>query len=500
MIANSPMADPNEKINVKPAGQAFESVGWPGLAITPAVSEPRVGLGGRLSRLVRTLAGVNEEVLAWVPGDRARYTALGGVVLGTATIAAFSMLIVLTEILDGFHVALLLPVLIWGAFVLNLDRWLVTSSAGTRWHRSIAVLAPRFVLAFFFGVIIAEPLVLRIFESEIEQHILDERQVELQSLTSSLSRCNPDPTADDAAQQEALQAACAGLRLNLEATYAAISQELSSKQREAAVLRDGITADDAEQRRRDTLASNECAGTPGPGTTGKLGRGKECQEREREAEEFRRSHPIAERADKLADLNRQIETLLASLADAQRSYQGMRDRRIQEEVAKRASHHGAIGLLERLKTLHVLTSYNTALTVSTWMIRIFFILVDCLPVMVKFLGGKTRYDLLMDFRAESMRRTYEQGVKTNELDALATFKARQSEVENESRKRRAVSDLDWRWHEATLDAELSQRVDQLTDRLRGKRHQSDETVTANSGNGMTNAQGFGGTLVNAPPE
>jgi len=46
--------------------------------------------------------------------------------------------------------------------------------------------------------------------------------------------------------------------------------------------------------------------------------------------------------------------------------------------------------------------------------------------------------------------------------------------------------LDLRWHEATLDAELSQRVDQLTDRLRGKRHQPGEPATANAngGNGL----------------
>src|SRR5262249_46062511 len=153
------------------------------------------------------------------------------------------------------------------------------------------------VLAFFFGVVIAEPLVLRIFEPAIERHILDERQAELQSLTSSLSRCNPDPTADAAARQEALRAGCTDLRLGIEATYAAISQELNSKQGEAAVMRESIAADDAEQSRRDTLASNECAGTPGPGTTGRLGHGRECAERLREAEEFRRSHPIAERRD-----------------------------------------------------------------------------------------------------------------------------------------------------------------------------------------------------------
>ena len=459
----------------------------PGLDVTPAFAVAPEGLWARAGRRLRVLAGVDEQILAWVPSDRARYTALGGVVLGTATIAAFSMLVGLTEILDGFSAWLIVPMLVWGAFVLNLDRWLVSSSTGTRWHRSLSILVPRVVLACCFGVIIAEPLVLRIFEPAIERHILDQRQVQLQTLTSSLLRCNPDPTADEATSLQAQAPDCADLRLNLAAEYAAAAQELAGKQREAAVLRETIAADDAEQSRRDTLASNECSGTPGPGTTGIPGRGRECQQRELEAEEFRRTHPVGDRAARLAVLNGQIEELLADVAELQQSYQLRRDEQIREEVDKLESQHGAIGLLERLKALHELTADNAALAMSTWFVRFFFILVDCLPVLVKFFGGKTRYEALVDIRAEGMRKVFEQGVRTHELDVINDFKARQLTVEADARKFQAAADVDLRWHDASLDVELGHQIDLLVKRMRSGSPGSDDHTTS----GATSPVGSG---------
>jgi|GEM_PF-1855426 len=469
--AASPAGAAESRATASVASDPGNRYGFSGLAVTPSATAPPEHFGSRAGRRMRVLAGVDEDLLAWVPSERARYTALGGVVLGTATIAAFSILVALTEILDGFTLLLLVPMLIWGAFVLNLDRWLVASSTGTRWHRSIAIFAPRLVLACCFGVIIAEPLVLRIFEPAIERHILDQRQVQLQTLTGDLVRCNPDPTAGAEVQQRALEPDCADLRLNLAAGFAAAAQELAGKQSEAAALRDRIAADDAEQSRRDTLASNECAGTPAPGTTGRAGRGPECRQREREAQEYREAHPIADRARRLAALNGQIETLLATVAKQQGSYQEVRDQRIQQEVAELASHHGAIGLLERMKALHELTSNNAALAIAAWFIRLFFILVDCLPVIVKFLGGKTRYEALIDFRVASTRKVFEQGIRTNEVEVVAALKAKQASVDAESRKRRTVAEFDLRWHDANLDAELGSRIDELAERMR-REHRS----------------------------
>lgn len=436
-----------------------------GLSVVPAGRRPPTTWAVRGGRLLRWLAAVDENLLRWVPTERAKYTALGGVVLGTATIATMSMSIALAQVRGGFHVLLLLPALVWGVFVGNLDRWLVSTSAGAGWHRRASVLVPRLVLAFLFGCVIAEPLVLKVFESAVEKHVRDERQEELRLLTSTLLRCNPDPTAGQEAKAAADTPECGDHQLSLRADFAAMTQELVGRQQEAATLRESIQTDRAEQARRDMLASNECAGTPGPGTTGRSGRGEECLLREQEAADYRESHPIEPRNDQLAELSDQISGLQAQVNTAQRDYQAKRDEQVREKVAERAANQGPIGLLERFSALDELTAANAFLLTATWFIRLFFVVVDCLPVLVKFIGGVTRYEELVDSRIAASRRVFEQGVRTGETEVVGDLKANQEDAQSRANMRRARMEHRERWHQAELDVELDRQIGALADRL-----------------------------------
>lgn len=439
----------------------------PGLGVLPGERPLVENQGQRAGRALRWLAGVNEALLAWVPGERAKYTALGGVVLGTATIAAFSMAMALTEVLGGFHVLILLPVLIWGAFIANLDRWLVSTSTVGRWGRRAGLFLPRLVLAFAFGVVIAEPLVLRVFESAIEEHIHQERAAEVAALESGFTRCNPAPTADEQTRAAARGAACAGYRLGLEAGFEAIQQDVDAKRATADALAETIRADTAEQARRDILAGNECSGTPAPGTTGQRGRGPECHAREAEAAEFRNTHPIAEQQEQLRGLRDEISELEAQLSSVQRNYENTRADAIAGKVAELRASQGSIGLLERFDALSELTEDNAFLTTVTWFIRLFFVAIDCLPVVVKFISGTSRYDELVELHSASAQKVYGQSVRTMEGALLADLRGRQHETTNAADMRRSETDHKRRLHEARLDVDLDHQVTALAAQLRG---------------------------------
>lgn len=419
-----------------------------------------------LARRLRILTGVDEKLLDEIPSDRPRYTAMGGVVLGTATIATFSMLVGLSEALGGFNVLLFVPALIWGVFILNLDRWLIASSTTTAWTKRASLLVPRLLVAACFGVVIAEPLVLRVFQPAIEQHIRDERDQSLRDLTSVLLRCNPEPDADEGARKAAEQPECAGHRMNLLANHATVARQLDDLRNEAGGLRKSIKDDTDEQGRRDSVASGECVGTAGPGLSGKAGRGPECLAREREAADFRQTHPITDRATRLAGLETKITELTATLGDAQRNYRQDRDAEVQRQVAAEASHQGAIGLLERLRALDDLTTENGFLVAATWFIRGFLILVDCLPVLVKLLSGTTRYEQLLEMRVNSVCKVFQQRVRTDEAREVFRLENEQHELRNQADTRRAKSDALRRSEEARLQADLDDEVVRLAARLK----------------------------------
>jgi hypothetical protein len=422
-----------------------------------------------LGRWLRVLAGVDERLLDKVPSERARYTALGGVVLGTATIAAFSMSMALNEVLGGFHPFTVVLVLVWGLFVLNLDRWLVSSSAGSQWHRRAAIFLPRLLLAVFFGIVIAEPLVLRVFQTAIEEQVRTERQQELTDLASTLTRCNPPPTAPEPDRAAATSPDCADFRISFESTPWAAAAELAAKQRDAERLQETIQTQTEQQAMLDELARNECAGTAGPGLTGRPGRGAECLRREREADDYRRGHRTSETIEELRRLRGEIDQLQSDVNSAQTSYQSALDTEIDKQVAERRSHHGPIGLLERFQTLHDLVATNSFLTVASWLIRLLFIVVDCLPVLVKFFGGTTHYDRLVDQRLASAERVHRETVRTTELAITTNLEVEQHKVTSQAHQRRAEIDLETRRHEAGIDASISRATDALTEQLVSRR-------------------------------
>ena len=88
----------------------------------------------------------------------------------TSGIATVSMWFALANAL-GLHPALALPLaLLWGLVIMGIDRWMITSippHGSRRW----VVALPRVLLAILLGTIISTPIVLRIFQPEINNEI-----------------------------------------------------------------------------------------------------------------------------------------------------------------------------------------------------------------------------------------------------------------------------------------------------------------------------------------
>lgn len=84
----------------------------------PQAAPPSRGPG----KWLRSLIGVDETLLDRVWEERARYTGLGAIVLGTAAMATLAMLDALDQIFGPVWPVLVLVALFWGVFICGIDR------------------------------------------------------------------------------------------------------------------------------------------------------------------------------------------------------------------------------------------------------------------------------------------------------------------------------------------------------------------------------------------
>ncbi|WFE59402.1 DUF4407 domain-containing protein [Micromonospora sp. WMMD712] len=355
-------------------------------------------------RVLRTLTGVDEDLLDTVPTERSRYTAMGGVVLGTALMAMFSMTAALFFVFDGFHPTVLVFVPVWGAFILCLDRWLMAGAAEPRAGRRLRKLLPRLVLAAVFGVIIAEPLLLGVFHTAIEREINDQRAAEVTAHESELKQCNPVPGTPEFDGPQAKEERCADLRLGVTTDSEARQRELADLQEQAKTLKADTDADDKELARLERLARMECNGTDSDETTGRVGEGPNCERLRKQAAQYRRDQRLDANHRRLTTLNADIQKLTREVADRRGDTARLINEGIAAKTAEFRANQKEIGLLERLGALGTLVERNGYMRAAEWALRLFFVAVDSLPVVVKFLTGVTAYDRVVADRLSGQRR------------------------------------------------------------------------------------------------
>jgi hypothetical protein len=129
----------------------------------------------RFRRFVLVLSGAHVQTLDLVPTERARFESLGWAILITSGMAAVSMWFALASAV-GINGIIAVPVaLAWGLVIMGIDRWLITSMP-IDGNRRFAIAVPRVLLAILLGTLISTPLVLRVFQSEINAQLAQMQQ------------------------------------------------------------------------------------------------------------------------------------------------------------------------------------------------------------------------------------------------------------------------------------------------------------------------------------
>ena len=138
----------------------------------------------RMSNFLPILGGADTEILKHVGSERNTFVAIGAVMLGTASVAALSMVfalynavLVVSDPSTGQRaqhqptINLIVSIifgLLWGSFILVVDRALIKTMQGVHGlRRAFRYALPRLFLALIIGLVVSTPFTLQIFRSEI---------------------------------------------------------------------------------------------------------------------------------------------------------------------------------------------------------------------------------------------------------------------------------------------------------------------------------------------
>ncbi len=354
-----------------------------------------------VSNVMAWLGGARLDVLVDAPGDRARFVAMGGVILSTAFLSAVSAAFALKMAVGAPIAVAILVGIFWGAIILNLDRLLIIGMAKQKGvGRNIALALPRVALALIIGTVISTPLTLQIFSAEINSEI---QVMQAEQKAAFEERMASDPRF----------AAIPDLEQSIAANQAIVDQGLQTDLASDPNYAAAVAATASAQAAYDAAQAAYLAEIDGTGGTGIRGDGAVTQSKleAMQAAEARLTAAQAAQDAAEATASSNLATSAQSRLDAateqlaadKATLETAQSQRASEQAAYDSAVDNSAGLLSRLEALFRLGEANALLNVAHIMIALLFVCIELLPVIVKVLanlGVPTAYDRLVDLRED----------------------------------------------------------------------------------------------------
>jgi hypothetical protein len=353
---------------------------------------------GRIGNGLAVLAGARPDVLAAAPGARAKFVALGGVLLSTGGLAAVSAAFAVHMALGVWWPFALLVGLGWGAVVVNLDRMLLVGMAhDASLKRNLVLAVPRVGLALVLGVVIATPLTLQVFHKEIDTEIVAMQAEGADAYRASLEEDTRFAHLPELRERIAAQESIVASGGRADDGLAVVRGEIAAKQ---VVLDQAVTL----ARELDAKAQCELDGSCG---TGDAGTGIAYVEARAAADaqaavvaSARAAVDAAVVASSAAE-GRSAQLAASSLDTDRAELTRLTAEQDRLQAAFDATNEDAGGLLMRLEALDRLGDKNATLAAAQFMLSLLFMCVEILPVLMKLLlnfSPPSAYDRLVALR------------------------------------------------------------------------------------------------------
>jgi hypothetical protein len=378
----------------------------------PRVKRERVPGSGW--RRLAILGGADGSVLDQVPTETSRFVQMFFVLAGTALVSAISMMFAL---MTGVRVAVWFAVplaIVWALIIFNLDRFLTSTMRSTRnVGKLIGMAIPRVIMAAIIGMVVAEPLVLQVFHTDIAREVNATNLVQAQSDQDAVTS-GPEKKALDAASERvsALESqAASGVVAGADTTSAATSSAQATVDDLTAKLAAQQTVIDQARAMYQCELTGQGAGEVA-GCTGVAGEG---------ASSTAAKDQLASAQAAYDDLAAKLTAAQADLADAQAAgtadagaSEAQNKKQAKDELpAAREQYQTALaaynaraaeiaggnaqatGLLSQISGLERLSQREPILMWAHWLIAALFFMIELLPVLVKAMtsyGDPTLYE------------------------------------------------------------------------------------------------------------
>jgi len=301
-------------------------------------------------------------------GEQNKYAGIGATVFFTAIMAFIASSYALFTVFDTLLAAIGFG-LVWGLLIFNLDRFIVsTIKKRNNIIDEIIQATPRLILAVIIAVVISKPLELKIFEKEINQVLLEQK--------NDLTRANQDQIA-----------------LQFNPKTEALEQDIITLQNE-------ITTKEAEVNTLYSVYINEAEGTAG---TKRLGKGPVYKEK-------RDKHDAA-----LADLQLLKENNTTKIANIETAILNLETDYDTQVATTQPIIDGFDGLMARV------TALNTLPWLPSFFIFLLFLAIETSPIFAKLLSPKGEYDFKLEDQETAIKSLVEQKVQERKLALKADF-------------------------------------------------------------------------------
>ena len=147
-----------------------------------------------LKKFFITCSGVDKTIINnCSDGEQNKYVGIGATVFFTAVMATIAGSYALFTVFNNLYAAIFFGS-IWGLLIFNLDRFIVSTikKSDSKWKEFLQA-SPRIILAVIIAIVISKPLELKLFEKEINQVLLTEKnQMTLDNKTQIAEQFTPE--------------------------------------------------------------------------------------------------------------------------------------------------------------------------------------------------------------------------------------------------------------------------------------------------------------------